>query len=162
MYVEWIITCSWVLWMLNILFRIVSTLNRDLIFLSNLQKFRKSKLIGTLISTSTMKLTINSEMRTRWHIQWIYSSSWTRPKISRKCLSIVKLSAQIRQAYDWRMYILPNDTVEQNRLDLQHACFRLAVDGKLYLAPIPENATILDVGCGTGKVNSAAKTIFLH
>jgi tRNA1(Val) A37 N6-methylase TrmN6 len=49
--------------------------------------------------------------------------------------------------------MLPNDTVEQNRLDLQHSCFRVAIDGKLYLAPIPENAAVLDVGCGTGKVN---------
>ena len=53
--------------------------------------------------------------------------------------------------------MLPNDTVEQNRLDLQHSCFRLAVDGKLYLAPIPENAAVLDVGCGTGKVNLILK-----
>jgi tRNA1(Val) A37 N6-methylase TrmN6 len=59
---------------------------------------------------------------------------------------------KIRQAYDWRSYDLPNDTVEQNRLNLQHSCFRLAMDGALFLSPIPENAAVLDVGCGTGKV----------
>jgi SAM-dependent methyltransferase len=49
-------------------------------------------------------------------------------------------------------YHLPNDETEQDRLDMQHALFRYALDGKLFIAPIPKEKlhNILDVGCGTG------------
>lgn len=49
-------------------------------------------------------------------------------------------------------YGLPNDEEEQDRLDLQHSIFMLALDGRPHLAPLskekPQN--VLDVGCGTG------------
>ncbi|KAF3007893.1 hypothetical protein E8E13_011006 [Curvularia kusanoi] len=48
-------------------------------------------------------------------------------------------------------YLLPNDDVEMDRLDLQHHAFRLTLEGKLYRAPIPNDVQhVLDVGCGTG------------
>ena len=38
-----------------------------------------------------------------------------------------------------------------DRLDLQHHCFRLTLDGQLYRAPIPKDVQrVLDVGTGTG------------
>lgn len=48
-------------------------------------------------------------------------------------------------------YILPNDELEQDRLDLRHHVFRLMLDGELFRAPI-SNAPgrVLDVGTGTG------------
>ncbi|KAF2672387.1 S-adenosyl-L-methionine-dependent methyltransferase [Microthyrium microscopicum] len=53
--------------------------------------------------------------------------------------------------YDAGVYMLPNDEAEQDRLDLQHHVFRISVDGKLFLAPIPKDVqSVLDVGCGTG------------
>ena len=58
------------------------------------------------------------------------------------------------KSYDWRTYLLPNDENEQDRLDLQHHIFRINVDGKLHLAPIPKDVhNILDIGCGTGLVS---------
>jgi len=52
---------------------------------------------------------------------------------------------------------MPNSPLpenEQDRLDLQHHIFRINVDGKLHLAPIPKDVhNILDIGCGTGLVS---------
>jgi SAM-dependent methyltransferase len=48
-------------------------------------------------------------------------------------------------------YLLPNDETEQDRLDLLHHIFLLALDGKLYDAPItPPPQRVLDIGTGTG------------
>ena len=54
-------------------------------------------------------------------------------------------------AYREGAYYLPNDEVEQARLDLLHHVFRLALDGKLFAAPIQgEVQRCLDCGTGTG------------
>lgn len=48
-------------------------------------------------------------------------------------------------------YLLPNDDVEQDRLDLQHHLCKLTLHGRSHLAPIkkdPQN--VLDFGTGTG------------
>ncbi|KAJ4012296.1 hypothetical protein NW752_007970, partial [Fusarium irregulare] len=48
-------------------------------------------------------------------------------------------------------YALPNDEVENERLDLQHHLMLLTFDGKLHAAPLPEKLDrVFDVGCGTG------------
>ncbi|KAJ1336005.1 gliotoxin biosynthesis N-methyltransferase [Microdochium nivale] len=48
-------------------------------------------------------------------------------------------------------YMLPNDEVEQDRLDFQHRIYTLANDGRLFNAPIDERChNVLDVACGTG------------
>ncbi|KAK7977370.1 Secondary metabolism regulator laeA [Apiospora saccharicola] len=49
-------------------------------------------------------------------------------------------------------YPLPNDDAEQERMDLQHHMFRIALGGRLYLSPIKFETTkhVLDVGTGTG------------
>jgi SAM-dependent methyltransferase len=48
-------------------------------------------------------------------------------------------------------YLLPNDEVEQDRLDLIHHLFKMTLGGELYIAPIPpEPQRILDIGTGTG------------
>jgi len=55
-------------------------------------------------------------------------------------------------SYREGLYHLPNDEHEQERLDLQHHIYRVALDGCLYLAPLPKERIhdVLDVGCGTG------------
>ncbi|KAL5622541.1 hypothetical protein FOBRF1_001791 [Fusarium oxysporum] len=50
-------------------------------------------------------------------------------------------------------YVLPNDSSEQERLDLQHHLFTLTLGGKLYLSPIGGDKPLsraLDAGTGTG------------
>lgn len=47
-------------------------------------------------------------------------------------------------------YLLPNDDVEQERLDLQHHSFKIYLDGRLHLAPLRSPKRVLDVGTGTG------------
>ncbi|KAM0559959.1 hypothetical protein ACHAPJ_003913 [Fusarium lateritium] len=52
-------------------------------------------------------------------------------------------------------YIGPNDNLEQERLDFQHALCLLTFDNQLYLAPIDQSESlpirrVLDVGTGTG------------
>ncbi|KAK4068523.1 hypothetical protein Purlil1_13774 [Purpureocillium lilacinum] len=54
-------------------------------------------------------------------------------------------------SYQAGLYCFPNDGKEQNRLDMLHHAFLLALDDRLFLAPIGENPSrILDVGAGTG------------
>lgn len=50
------------------------------------------------------------------------------------------------------VYYLPNDNAELERLNFQHICARMILDGRLNLAPIPRDKPIkvLDVGSGTG------------
>ncbi|KAK3401541.1 S-adenosyl-L-methionine-dependent methyltransferase [Sordaria brevicollis] len=45
---------------------------------------------------------------------------------------------------------MPNDKMEQDRLDLQHAVFMSLLKGKFGLAPIINPQAVLDVGTGTG------------
>ncbi len=47
---------------------------------------------------------------------------------------------------------MPNDEREQDRLDMQHALFKMGLDGRLFIAPLVKDDVehILDVGCGTG------------
>ncbi|KAF4459994.1 demethylmenaquinone methyltransferase [Fusarium albosuccineum] len=45
----------------------------------------------------------------------------------------------------------PNDQEEQDRMDLVHHIFRLALGGELFLAPVPGDIQrVLDLGTGTG------------
>jgi len=61
-------------------------------------------------------------------------------------------------AYHDGSYMVPNDEIEQSRLDLMHHLFRMMLDGALYVAPISDDVQrILDVGTGTG----ICKFIFL-
>ncbi|KAG9247341.1 S-adenosyl-L-methionine-dependent methyltransferase [Calycina marina] len=52
--------------------------------------------------------------------------------------------------YKEGQYLLPNDAVEQNRLDLQHQVFLLLLDDKLSWAPVVEPKYVLDIATGTG------------
>lgn len=48
-------------------------------------------------------------------------------------------------------YKFPNDEREQDRLDMFHHMFKLALGGKLFLAPVHgESLRVLDIGTGTG------------
>ncbi|KAL0941445.1 Phosphoethanolamine N-methyltransferase 3-like protein 1 [Colletotrichum truncatum] len=48
-------------------------------------------------------------------------------------------------------YFTPNDDQQSESVDITHHYLQLLLDGKLYLAPIKENAEkVLDVGTGTG------------
>ncbi|KAG9232192.1 putative methyltransferase [Amylocarpus encephaloides] len=53
-------------------------------------------------------------------------------------------------AYRDGKYLIPNDEVEQDRLDLHHHVFNLALGGKLINAPIGQTSRVLDAGTGTG------------
>ncbi|TVY21046.1 putative methyltransferase [Lachnellula arida] len=52
--------------------------------------------------------------------------------------------------YKEGVYYLPNDDVEQDRLNLQHHLWTLTLDGRLHLAPIANPQRVLDIGTGTG------------
>ncbi|KAF5552644.1 mRNA 3 end-processing YTH1 [Fusarium mexicanum] len=54
-------------------------------------------------------------------------------------------------AYKDGAYALPNDEIENERLDLQHHLFLLTFDERLHAAPLPETLNrAFDAGCGTG------------
>ncbi|KAL1981103.1 hypothetical protein VTN96DRAFT_3086 [Rasamsonia emersonii] len=52
--------------------------------------------------------------------------------------------------YGQGRYIMPNDEWEQDRLDLAHHVFLILFRGELFIAPIQNPETILDLGTGTG------------
>lgn len=48
-------------------------------------------------------------------------------------------------------YLLPNDEIEQDRLDLLHHLFLMMLDGQLYMSPTTSTPQrVLDIGTGTG------------
>ncbi|KAG7038624.1 methyltransferase domain-containing protein [Colletotrichum scovillei] len=56
-------------------------------------------------------------------------------------------------AYREGRYVLPNDAVENDRLDLQHHLYTLTFDGKLFVSPAGRDKPlkrVLDAGTGTG------------
>jgi hypothetical protein len=54
-------------------------------------------------------------------------------------------------AFRQGQYLLPNDELEQDSLDLEHHIFRLILDGRLFRAPITKHPQlVLDMGTGTG------------
>ncbi|TDZ13500.1 putative methyltransferase tdiE [Colletotrichum spinosum] len=61
-------------------------------------------------------------------------------------------SAQVEALTCSLAYVLPNDELEMDRLDIAHAMVYKAIGDRLYLAPIEEDKVhrILDVGTGTG------------
>jgi Methyltransferase domain len=55
-------------------------------------------------------------------------------------------------AFDDNAYWLPNDDEEINRLELQHLVWKLCLNGRLHIAPVPEDVhSVVDLGTGTGK-----------
>lgn len=55
-------------------------------------------------------------------------------------------------AFKENQYWLPNDDEEISRLELQHLVWRLCLNGRLHIAPIPNDVhRVLDLGTGTGK-----------
>ncbi|EGZ67772.1 S-adenosyl-L-methionine-dependent methyltransferase, partial [Neurospora tetrasperma FGSC 2509] len=52
--------------------------------------------------------------------------------------------------YKQGKYWMPNDKIEQDRLDLQHAVFMRMLKGKFGLAPVTNPQSVLDIGTGTG------------
>ncbi|ETS87299.1 hypothetical protein PFICI_01127 [Pestalotiopsis fici W106-1] len=52
--------------------------------------------------------------------------------------------------YNEGSYWFPNDAEEQDRLDFQHAMFRIMTGDKLALAPVKAPSNVMDVGTGTG------------
>lgn len=52
----------------------------------------------------------------------------------------------------WTAYVLPNDDLEMERLDVTHTMVARALGERLYLAPVDKEKVqrILDVGTGTG------------
>lgn len=52
---------------------------------------------------------------------------------------------------DWKVYLLPNDEDEADRLDMIHEMMLTVMDRKLFLAPIGDSPQhVLDLGAGTG------------
>jgi hypothetical protein len=55
-------------------------------------------------------------------------------------------------AFKENQYWLPNDDEEISRLDLQHIIWRLCLNGRLHIAPVPDDVhRVIDLGTGTGK-----------
>lgn len=52
--------------------------------------------------------------------------------------------------YKQGRYFMPNDEMEQERLDLQHNIFLLLLKGDLARAPVKDPQRVLDIGTGTG------------
>lgn len=63
-------------------------------------------------------------------------------------------------AYREGEYLLPNDEREQERMDLHHHIFRMALGGALHRAPIPSDVQrVLDLGTGATIIPTSAVRI---
>lgn len=64
---------------------------------------------------------------------------------------VVEENGRLYPSYGKYMYSMPIDERELDRNDMQHHKFGLMLEGRLYLAPIPQSIhRILDLGTGTG------------
>lgn len=72
--------------------------------------------------------------------------------ISSSLFEHVEENGRTYHKYKEGKYMLPNDEIEQNRLDLQHHLSKLALHGRLHLAPLKTESlkTALDIATGTG------------
>ncbi|KAF2876535.1 hypothetical protein BDV95DRAFT_483845 [Massariosphaeria phaeospora] len=63
-------------------------------------------------------------------------------------------SGEKRQYHETKAaYALPNDNVEQQRLELQHSLFKGLMGERIIHAPLPKDiGRAVDIGCGTGSV----------
>ncbi|ETN45768.1 uncharacterized protein HMPREF1541_09601 [Cyphellophora europaea CBS 101466] len=52
--------------------------------------------------------------------------------------------------YQEGKYLFPNDAAEQDRYNIVHNMYLLALHGQLYLAPVDDARNVLDIGTGTG------------
>lgn len=77
-----------------------------------------------------------------------------RDSIASSILQYRHENGRTYHAYNDGKYILPNDDMEQDRLDLQHHIFLLTFDNQLYLSPAGRDGhalhNVLDIGTGTG------------
>jgi len=51
---------------------------------------------------------------------------------------------------DLPAYVLPNDDMEVDRLELQYQALKTLHDDRIYFAPLKDPKRILDIGTGTG------------
>lgn len=68
-------------------------------------------------------------------------------------LNYRKENGRTYHAYKAGSYILPNDTLENDRLDQQHHLCLLTLNDRLFISPVGKDKPlkrILDAGCGTG------------
>ncbi|OAG00965.1 uncharacterized protein CC84DRAFT_1101134 [Paraphaeosphaeria sporulosa] len=59
-------------------------------------------------------------------------------------------------------YVLPNDNIEHQRLEVQHRLLWQLMGNKVFHAPVPKDTTrkTLDIGCGTGAVTYEMASTF--
>ncbi|TVY52311.1 Secondary metabolism regulator [Lachnellula suecica] len=79
-----------------------------------------------------------------------YASS-TYTMSSSLMAEIVEENGRTYHVYKDGKYMLPNDEIELNRLDMQNKMWSITLSGHLHLAPIDPNPhNVLDIGTGTG------------
>ncbi|KAI1842092.1 hypothetical protein JX266_011743 [Neoarthrinium moseri] len=86
--------------------------------------------------------------------EWLFHQEFVRESSGDSVIdfnSVFDESGRSFSAFREGKYLFPNDAAEQDRLDLQHACFSLLFKRKLIMAPVPETPKcVLDAACGTG------------
>ncbi|KAH9217292.1 S-adenosyl-L-methionine-dependent methyltransferase [Leptodontidium sp. 2 PMI_412] len=92
-----------------------------------------------------------------WRIQILLVSlhyHTTSTSVRSSVFQFVQENGRTYHAYREGKYYLPNDEMEQDRLDLQHHLFLLTLSGELYNAPIKDIPgglhNVLDIATGTG------------
>jgi ubiquinone/menaquinone biosynthesis C-methylase UbiE len=82
---------------------------------------------------------------------WSCNDSTTSVSLTSSILDYKFENGRRYHAYRAGAYLLPNDELEQDRMDLRHHIFRLTLNGNLFRAPISATPhRCLDVGTGTG------------
>lgn len=93
------------------------------------------------VDSSDLDSTLNDDLAQYSATTSLRSSTYER----------VEENGRTYHGYRAGQYMLPNDELEQERLDLQHHLWVLGLHGRLHLAPLKEDfREVLDIGTGTG------------
>jgi hypothetical protein len=80
-----------------------------------------------------------------------FSTTSSTEYVNSSIYDTIEENGRTYHQYKEGKYYLPNDTLERDRLNLQHALFGLTFHNNLYLAPIGKSLQhVLDIGTGTG------------
>ena len=99
--------------------------------------------------TSTLSLSVKALILLRTFTHQHYSVTSTA-SITSTILEYRKLHGRTYHNFGNAEYWGPNDEAQNNGLDINHHMLYIALDNRLFSAPLKNPQSVLDIGTGTG------------